>query len=402
MIIQKSFNWTQPTDPDSRAYSAAALARAYLSDELPASDRRSAELALTVLLDDPSTEVRRRLAQCIASARAAPHHLVLGLAMDQSEIAAPILARSPILSDEELIDCAAIGDFRAQSAIACRAPLTSGVASALAEIGARGAVLTLLANRQADTPVFALRRIFERFGDDPETREALLQNDLSPLDLRLDIARRTAATLAEFVAECAWTSGERARRAARDALERTTVAIAAGAGARDLAGHLRASGELTVALILRSLLSGERALLEAALCDLSGLPYERVAGLVRNWSSAGFSAAYARAGLPKPLLPAFKAALSAQDDLARQEFPNEADRGARLSPRLVERVLTACDDVDDEALGPVMALLHRLACEAARDEAREISHCPRPAPKALPAPLVQIDLAALEAELMAA
>jgi len=403
MIVQKFSAWAEAAGPETRAAGAAALAHAYLGDMLDL-DRRSAEVALTVLLDDPSTLVRRTLAEIFAGSCEAPHHIVLALAMDRSEVSAIVLARSPLLSDEELIDCAAIGDAFAQAAIALRARVSQNVAATIAEIGAREALISLAVNAKADLAPFSMRRIFERGGEDGEVREALLHHPHLPDDLRVDIAGKTAEALAEFVTSCAWMTSERAARTAREALERATVVIAAdgdSTGVRALAAHLRASGQLTLALILRSLLSGERALLHSALCELSGLPHERVAGLLRNWADGGFAAVYDKAGLPRALLPAIRAALSAQDAFGRETSAGDDD-AARLSMRLVERVLTACDELEGAGLGPVTALLRRLACEAAREEARETSRAWKPAQKALPKPMVEIDLAALEAELMAA
>jgi len=46
--------------------------------------------------------------------------MVLTLAGDHSDIAAIVLSRSPLLSDAELVDCAATSDSFAQSAIALR------------------------------------------------------------------------------------------------------------------------------------------------------------------------------------------------------------------------------------------------------------------------------------------
>ena len=398
MIVQKFFAWADTASPEMRAAAAAALARSYLAADMVHFDRRSAETALTVLLDDPSKLVRGALAEIFADSCDAPRHVVLALASESSDISARVLALTPLLTDEELVDCAAIGDARAQTAIASRFPVNAGVAAALAEIGAREALIALARNPKAAIPGFALRRMFERYDEDGEMREALLRRPL-PADLRLDIAGKTAAALARFVTACAWMTSERVERATKEAMERTAVAIAAdsGAGARRLAAHLRASGQLTIALLLRSLLSGERALFEAALTELSGLPRARVCGLVRVWASGGFAALYSKARLPAALLPVFRAALSAQDEPS--DHLNEEP--GRVSRRLVERVLTACDLIEATGLAPVVALFHRLACEAAREDARDISQSWRPGPPQLTRP-VQIDLAALEAELMAA
>ncbi len=110
MIVQRFLTWVQTAPVGARAEATSALARAYLYSDLADRDRADAESALTAMLDDPSPLVRRALAEAFASAREAPHHCISALACDQSDIAAVVLARSPLLSDAELVDCAAVGD----------------------------------------------------------------------------------------------------------------------------------------------------------------------------------------------------------------------------------------------------------------------------------------------------
>ena len=151
-IVRRFLAWTQRADAECRADAASALARAYLYSDLTAEARAEAALGLTALLDDPSAMVRRALAEALASAAEAPRHIVLALAWDQSEVASVVLSRSPALTEAELVDCAAMGDEVAQAAIAARPRLSAGVAAALAEIGARNAVLALADNLEADLP----------------------------------------------------------------------------------------------------------------------------------------------------------------------------------------------------------------------------------------------------------
>jgi uncharacterized protein (DUF2336 family) len=336
-------------------------------------ERRDAEVALTAVLDDPSPLVRRALAETLASEPAAPHCLIATLANDQSDIAAIVLARSPLLSDAELIDAAAIGSGLAQSAIAMRVHLSAPVAAALAEVGERDALIALATNIDADLPEFSMRRMLDRFGDDGEIREALRSRPDLPATLCNDIVIATAAALTDFVTRCNWIGRERAERAAREAREHATVTIAATSSAEGtlkLVAHLRESRTLTAGLILRALLCGHTGLFEAALAELTGVALNRVVGLVREPAGAGFAALYRKAKLPAALLPAFRAALA-----GAEEFGAVLDRadGAQLSLRMIERVLSACSAINGGELDELMALLRRFEAEAARDEARQMA-----------------------------
>jgi uncharacterized protein (DUF2336 family) len=412
MIVRHFLSWAQSASAAQRAEGAGVLARAYLYAELDADARREAEIALTSLLDDPSPLVRKALADNFASAIDAPHAIVSALASDQSDIATPILSRSPLLTEAELIDCAAIGDAFAQSAIALRARVPAGVCAALAEVGVREAAISLAVNQGADLPEFSMRRMIERFGDDGELREALLSRPWLPATVRNDLVNATAAALSGFVIDCGWLTNERAERLSREERDKANVIIVAATaerdgrhGVRELVAHLRESRQLTAGLALRALLCGNGDLFEAALVELSGIREEKVAGLVRDFRGAGFAALYARAGLPEKFLPAFRAALEAQ-----REYSDIHGGEARLSLMMIERVLTACDEINGGELDRLMALLRRFEMEAALEEARleaaRISAEAR-APTVAPpgafsgvnaAPL--IDIVAFEAELM--
>lgn len=193
--------------------------------------------------------------------------------------------------------------------------------------------------------------------------------------MRSELIAATAACLQTLVLERGWLSETRAMRALREARDRANVVLAcdaasdASAGLRDLVAHLRRSEQLTASLVLRALLSGHRALFEAALVELSGLRPEKVAGLLRHFNGAGFAALFSRAGLPQKYLPAFRAALSAGQIHGRAQAM--AGDGPRLSLAMIENVLVVCDDLNDGELDRLMALLRRFELEAALEDARD-------------------------------
>jgi len=367
MIVRKFIQWSENAPASARADGAGALARAYLYGEMDAADRDEAEQTLFALLDDPSPLVRRALAESFASAVEAPPAIVVALASDQSDISAIVLARSPLLSDEQLIDCAAIGDSAAQAAIALRPDLSPAVAAALAEVSPREALIVLAANEGANLPEFAMRRMIERFAQDGELREALLGRAWLPGAVRAALAAATARQLADFAVNRNWMARARSERVASDSRDRATMIIAAGCAAYSdetaaLAAYLRVSGQLTAGLALRALLCGQTGLFEATLVELTGMGPRRIAGLVKDPASTAFAAIYAKAGLPAPLLIAFRTALAV---LARSSGAEIGEGALRLT--VIQTVLRQCETVGDESLGRLIALLRRFESDAARE-----------------------------------
>ncbi len=112
-----------------------------------------------------------------------------------------VLAHSPVLTEADLVDAAAIGDRLAQRAIAIRRYLSVGVCAALAEVGCEEALVTLAGNRTAQIADFARAHgralpataacCARRCSNGPILPAGLLQTDCGP---RLRYARRFPST----------------------------------------------------------------------------------------------------------------------------------------------------------------------------------------------------------------
>ena len=369
MIVRDFLQWVRTAPASERAEATSALARAYLYSDLSSDDLAASEGAMLMLLDDPSPLVRRALADALAASPSAPPAIVIALAADQPQIAAPVYALSPLFVDADLVDAAANGGATIQAAIASRAALPCSVAAAIAEVGTAESCLLLVENCAADIAPFSIERIVQRFGDLAAIREALLARDDVPAATRQTLVTMLSETLAGFVAGRAWLELGHAHRIAREACDKATVTIAATTPEtelRPLIRHLCATGQLTAGLILRALLSGNMVLFEEALAELTGMPVARISGLVHDRSSVGLRALFERAQLPPSTYPAFKEAIEAM----REGFGYEAGGATRLKRRMIERVLTRCEEADLGELAPLLTLLRRFATEAAREEAR--------------------------------
>ena len=369
MIVRDFLQWVRTAPAGDRAEATCALARAYLYSDLSADDLAAAEGAMLMLLDDPSPLVRRALADALAASPSAPPAIVMALAADQPQIAAPVYALSPLFVDADLVDAVATGGAAVQAAVASRAALPCSVAAAIAEVGMPESCLILLENRAAEIAPFSIDRIVERYGHLAAIREALLMRDDVPAATRHTLVTKLSETLAGFVAGRAWLDADHARRVVREACEKATVAIAAATPQRELrplVSHLCASGQLTAGLILRALLSGNIALFEEALAELSAMPIVRVSELLHDRGSVGLRALFEKAQLPASIYPAFKEAVEA----LREGFLPEPAGVMRLKRRMIERVLTRCEDQELSELAPLLTLLRRFATEAAREEAR--------------------------------
>jgi len=126
MVVSHFLKWIYTARVSERAAAASALARAYINADLPFEDRCAAEAALTLLLDDASSKVRLAMAEALSMSHHAPLQIISALASDQPEVASLVLARSPLLTDADLIDRVAGGQKATQKLIADRPRLDGG------------------------------------------------------------------------------------------------------------------------------------------------------------------------------------------------------------------------------------------------------------------------------------
>jgi uncharacterized protein (DUF2336 family) len=370
MDVREFLLWMETAPAGSRAEAGHALARSYLHTEVDEQTRHDMEAALTILLDDEAADVRYALADALAASEDAPRHIIVGLAGDHTGIAALVLSRSPLFVDSELVDIVAASSEPLQEAVARRPLVSQSVAAAIAEVGERAACLALIGNANAAIASISFRRMAERFGDDADIRDALLgREDLAP-SIRQLLVRTVSERLSAMVVDRAWLPEARARTITREACDRATIAIAAESETEELPAlveHLRVTGQLTTALLLRAVCAGNMALFQTALSVLTGVPERRIAGLVRGRRLNGLRAAYARAGLPLYAFDAFSAVL----DVWRRAPEAGPEERYRFIAANVETVLTRYRHIGETEVRELTAMLRRFAAEQTREAARQ-------------------------------
>ena len=369
-ILPNLVNWLQEAPPERRAGAADALARAFLHAEMDEEVREEMEAAMTLLLDDPASEVRFSLADALAESPSAPRHIILSLATDHLETAEIVLSQSPVFTDDELVDLAAEAGDLLQLVIASRPTLSHCVSAAIAEIGCLAACQMLLDNSGAALTGFSLKRIAERFADDGGILDSLASRPGLPPDVRQILARQRSRELLPIMTGREGTSSD----FARDACDQATVAIASNLEMSDLVSfveHLRVSEQLTASLVLRAVSAGNVSFFEAALAALARVPLGRVQSLVRTRRLAGLKAVYRRAGLPLGAFEAFWVALDVWSGFDPRSGAVERFRFVRT---LVDRVLARYQSVTDGELGQLASMLRRFAAEAARLAARDLAN----------------------------
>ncbi|MDG2528662.1 DUF2336 domain-containing protein [Caulobacter endophyticus] len=134
------------------------------------------------LVVEAEREIRQRLAERLADAAWAPSALVNILALDEIEIARPIIARSPVLQDHDLIRLLVQATLEHQIEVARRPHLRAPVVEAILSQGEPAVMTALAGNATAEINQDAMGRLVAQAKEVVALRSPLARHPgLSPL-----------------------------------------------------------------------------------------------------------------------------------------------------------------------------------------------------------------------------
>ncbi|GLQ08002.1 DUF2336 domain-containing protein [Sneathiella chinensis] len=323
----------------SRLLTAQTVANDYASPSLGGDDLRLAELILKFLINDVEATVRATIARTLKDFEGLPRDIALKLAMDVEEVATPILAFSPALTDRDLMDILESASEAKQLAVSERKTLPEPVTDTLIRKGTGRVICRCLENPGARISDAGYQTIILEFSTDQSVHTLLVR--------RPDLSRETVGRLCKIVSaslkqellQNGLVPEEIAEQITANAREQALVGQIARrisiVEKKRAAVQLEADGRLTATLMLRSLLSGDFSFFAAALSQFTGFSIKRVTSLISSDSYDGFKRLYERALLPPYLYPAFKTTLR---ETRRLQRLNPRADGVRDQNRLIDEI----------------------------------------------------------------
>lgn len=217
------------------------------------------------MIHDAEMSVRRTISKQLAEIEDAPRDLINILANDEIEVAFPILRKSPVFQDEDLIEVVQHRTLEHQLAIAVRASVSEDVSDALVKTGNETVITNLLNNQNAKLSLATMEYLIEESKRVDTFHEPILnRNDLEP-----ELAKRmymwVSAALRHFIID----KYDFDESALDDLLEQTAVreiesldaaAKAATSKTDELAAELEEEGGDTVKVMIQALREGEVSL----------------------------------------------------------------------------------------------------------------------------------------------
>jgi uncharacterized protein (DUF2336 family) len=243
-----------------------------------------------LLVVEAEREIRQRLAEKLACAHWAPKSLVNVLALDEIEIARPIIATSPVLDDKDLIRLLVEATIEHQIEVARRPRIGPGVVDAILE-QEEPAVLTALAcNDTAEVSADAMGRLVAASKRIPALRPPLVRHPALTTDLAEQLYAWVGQALRSVIVSRFEVDAEALDRTLAEAVRDAH----AGASSEDPPDHqgelmiereemerrliakLHDAGQLRPGYLLRALREGKLSLFEGALAKLGGFTTEQV------------------------------------------------------------------------------------------------------------------------------
>lgn len=294
------------------------LGIAALCDATPAGTEISpvlTEIFLT-LARQAEHDIRKSLAETLASAEWAPVALVNMLALDEIEIARPIIANSPLLKDQDLLRILVEATIEHHIEVARRPALSGAVADAIIDAAEPATLTALASNRTAEISETGLGRMVEQ-----SRRIAALRAPLTRHPRLNDtLARELYGLVGQALRQAI---GERFR------IDDSCLAVAIDASVasvipgrpmppatnqpslsereemeRRLVAKLQSAGQLRPGFLIRAIREKRLSLFEHSLAALAGFSVGQVRAAVNHATPDALFLACSSVGIDKAVFPA--------------------------------------------------------------------------------------------------
>lgn len=232
---------------------------------------------LSRLTRDVEMTIRIALAERLADDASVPNDLILMLADDTIEVARPIIMRSPLLTDDDMLRLISGQDLPHQEAVAARPHIGETVTAALANCQAESVLVTLVRNATAKISGKTYEILVEKSRVMAGLQEPIIKRaDLPPV-LASMMCAWVSDTLKTYIARNFPIEPAKLDAAMADAgntvsSEPPPPRTPPSEGSSKLIDKLFAAGQLKAGFLLRVLHQGQVDLFDLAFARLLSLP----------------------------------------------------------------------------------------------------------------------------------
>ena len=269
-----------------------------------------------VIARQAERDIRKALSDSLAGAEWAPPALIAMLALDEIEIARPVIARSPLLKDQDLLRVLVEATIEHQIEVARRPCISGRVADAIIDRGEPASLTALAGNKSAEVSEDSLGRLIEQSRRvaalrAPLTRHPRLNDALATqlyqwvgqslreaISERFRVDESRLAEVIETVTRPAPFQGaeprglEEASVTDHEELERRLIA------------KLQSAGQLRAGFLIRAVREKRLSLFEHGIAALGGFPLTHIRAAIVRPSPDALFLACAAVGIDRAVFPA--------------------------------------------------------------------------------------------------
>lgn len=292
---------------------------------------------LDKLIHEFEVPIRKRLSDRLSRNPAAPRALVVALANDDFEVAQPVLLRSTLLSDEELIGIIQHRSRQHQIAIARRRDLSEAVSDELVGTRDTDVITALLENTSARISKATLAYLTEQAQHIDSYQEPLVRRQ----DLTSDLAMRLYWVVAASLRAEILATYDIHPTSLDDALEGAVMEMAAEKSdgpnlaktAAELARSMAREHPVNAAMLIKTLRQGQVPLFEALFEEWSGVAMPRRAEILYGRGGEGLAIACVALGVSKQDFATLFLLSRSAGSGSQKTSPGDLARATRLFDR---------------------------------------------------------------------
>lgn len=238
------------------------------------------------LVAEAEHDIRQALAERLATAAWAPKALINVLALDEIEIARPVIAQSPVLQDDDLMRVLALAAIEHQIEVASRPAISEPVVNAILEAGDHSVLAALAGNDTAEITEAGMDILVAASQHAAAIRSPLVRHPRMTTDMAERLYVWVGQSLRSAIVSRFRVDAEALDRAIAKAVQTAhqppqqprsqPAPVVSGSDAerrdmeRRLAAKLKESGQLRPGYLVRALRDQRLGLFAAALAELTG------------------------------------------------------------------------------------------------------------------------------------
>lgn len=261
-------------------------------------------------------DIRIALSESLARAEWAPPALIAMLALDEIEIARPVIACSPLLGDHDLLRVLVEATIEHQIEVARRPHISGRVADAIIEQGEPASLTALAGNRTAELSEDAVRRLVEHSRRIAALRAPLIRHPRLNEALAEHLYQWVGDALRQAISERFRIDELRLANAVETAVaDARPQSPLAGPGPglnasdsdemeRRLVAKLLNAGQLRAGFLIRAVREHRLSLFEHALAALGGFSIVHVRAAIMRPGADALFLACAAVGIDRAVFPA--------------------------------------------------------------------------------------------------